>query len=444
MNADVNNLWQQTLPSLEKELTKIAYDTWMKTVRPLNLYENTITLGVDSEVHKNFVGNRYRTLIENALHATSSIKYEIEVVLSSEYEKNAESFISTEKNIHSPLTSFISSKYTFDSFVIGNSNRFAHAAAVAVSEDPGHAYNPYFLYGGSGLGKTHLMQAIANYIIESSPQKKVLYVTSEAFTNDLINAIKNNKNEQFREKYRNIDVLLIDDIQFIGGRDRSQEEFFHTFNALYDAEKQIIISSDKSPREMKHFEDRLVSRLEWGLTADIQQPDLETRIAILKKKAQLRNFTVSTDVLEYIADKIPSNVRDMEGALNKIIAYSSLYQGAMTVDLVPEALKDVFGIGTGREITCNIIIEHVARYFDIHIEDMRSKKRTRDITFPRQVAMYLCRTLTDVSLPKIGDCFGGRDHTTVMHAFDKISESFAQNAQTKRIIDDLMVAITGK
>ena len=293
------------------------------------------------------------------------------------------------------------------------------------------------MYGGSGLGKTHLMQAVANYILLQNPSKKVLYVTSETFTNDLISAIKNKRNEQFRARYRNNDILLIDDIQFIGGREASQEELFHTFNSLYDSEKQIIISSDKSPKEMKHFEDRLISRFEWGLTADIQQPDLETRIAILRKKSQLKNFNVNDDVLTFIADKIPSNVRDMEGALNKIIAYSSLYKGEITVDIVPEALKDMLSNGTKPVINCSVITEHVSRYFDLTIEDFKSRKRSRDINNPRQIAMYLCRTLTDVSLPKIGNYFGGRDHTTVMHACDKITNLYKEDVETHKYINEL-------
>lgn len=444
MKSDVTYIWSEILNCLENEVTKIGYDTWIKTVLPLELSDSSIVLGVDSEIHKNYVGNRYRTLIENAIKQVTSRALKIDVVLSQEYDTSNLKKLSVSYNTNGSYSSGISDKYTFDSFVIGNSNKFAHAFSVAVAEDPGKAYNPFFIYGGSGLGKTHLMHAVANYILSQTPDKRVLYVTSETFTNDLINAIKNNKNEQFREKYRNNDVLLIDDIQFISGHDKTQEELFHTFNTLHDAEKQIIISSDKSPKEMKHFEERLISRFEQGLTADIQQPDIETRIAILRKKAQIKNFYVNDDVLIYIADKMPSNVRDMEGALNKIIAYSSLYKGELTVDIIPEALKDIIEQGSKHTISCNVIIDHVSRYYDIHVDDFKSKRRSRDITYPRQIAMFLCRKMTDVSLPKIGDSFGGRDHTTVMHACEKIGNEYNDNNETQKSIDELEKIINGK
>lgn len=444
MKSDITYIWGEILNCLENEVTKIGYDTWIKTVLPLEISDDAIVLGVDSEIHKNYVGNRYKTLIENAIKQVTSRALKIEVVLTQEHETTNLNKSNASLNNNRSYSSGISDKYTFDSFVIGNSNKFAHAFSVAVAENPGKAYNPFFIYGGSGLGKTHLMHAVANYILSQTPNKRVLYVTSETFTNDLINAIKNNKNEQFRERYRNNDVLLIDDIQFIGGRDKTQEELFHTFNTLHDSEKQIIISSDKSPKEMKHFEERLISRFEQGLTADIQQPDIETRIAILRKKAQIKNFSVNDDVLIYIADKMPSNVRDMEGALNKIIAYSSLYKGELTVDIIPEALKDIIEQGSKHTITCNVIIDHVSRYFDIHVEDFRSKKRSRDITYPRQIAMYLCRKMTDISLPKIGDFFGGRDHTTVMHACEKIGNEYKESSETQKTIDELGKIINGK
>src|SRR5699024_8141486 len=308
-------------------------------------------------------------------------------------------------------------KYSFDTFVIGNSNRFAHAASLAVAEAPAQSYNPLFIYGGVGLGKTHLMHAIAHYILSQSPDTKVVYVSSEKFTNELINSIREYRNEEFRNKYRNVDVLLVDDIQFIAGKEGTQEEFFHTFNALHEANKQIIISSDRPPKEIPTLEDRLRSRFEWGLIADIQAPDLETRIAILKKKAKVENINVPDDVMLYIATKIKSNIRELEGALIRMVAYSSLTNEDITVELAEEALKDIISNDKPKEITVNSIKDVVSKDFSIKIEDFNSKKRTRAIAYPRQIAMYLTRELTDLSLPKIGDEFGGRDHTTVIHAY---------------------------
>ncbi len=340
--------------------------------------------------------------------------------------------------------SILNPKYTFDTFVIGNSNRFAHAAALAVAEAPAKAYNPLFIYGGVGLGKTHLMHAIGHYILNQNSLQRVLYVSSEKFTNELINAIKDNKNEEFRSKYRNIDVLLVDDIQFIAGKERTEEEFFHTFNALYEANKQIIISSDKPPKEITSLEDRLRSRFEWGLTADMQAPDLETRIAILRKKAQLENLDVPNEIVVFIADKIASNIRELEGALNKVIAYSSLTQNEITLDIANEALKDILSANNTKVLNCATIQEVVARYFDIRPEDFKSKKRTRDIAYPRQIAMYLCRDLTDMSLPKIGEGFGGRDHTTVIHACEKINYELENNSETRRAVSEIKRNLLGK
>jgi chromosomal replication initiator protein len=334
-------------------------------------------------------------------------------------------------------------KYTFDTFVIGNSNRFAHAASLAVAEAPAQAYNPLFIYGGVGLGKTHLMHAIGHYTLSQNPNASVVYVSSEKFTNELINSIRDDRNDEFRNKYRNVDVLLIDDIQFIAGKERTQEEFFHTFNALHEANKQIIISSDRPPKEIPTLEDRLRSRFEWGLIADIQPPDLETRIAILKKKAKVENINVPNDVMLYIATKIKSNIRELEGALIRIVAYSSLTNKEVTVELAEEALKDIISDSRPRQITVNLIKEVVSKSFNVKIEDFNSKKRTRAIAYPRQVAMYLCRELTDLSLPKIGDEFGGRDHTTVIHAYDKISTDVNNNSEFKRRLEDIAKEIKG-
>ena len=444
MNVQLSNLWQKTLDLLKNELTEISFNTWIKTIEPITINSNTIELGVPSDFNKGIIDSRYSALIRNAIKQATSREYNISVTIPSQeshkkYLDRAESAANEETSM-----SILNPKYTFDTFVIGNSNRLAHAASVAVAESPAKAYNPLFIYGGVGLGKTHLMHAIGHYIHNQFSSLKVLYVSSEKFTNELINAIKDDKNEAFRYKYRNIDVLLIDDIQFIGGKERTQEEFFHTFNALYEANKQIIISSDKPPKEITTLEERLRSRFEWGLIADIQPPDLETRIAILRKKAQTENLIVPNDVMVFIADKIASNIRELEGALNRVIAYSSLTENEISIDLANEALKDILSAHKARIINSSVIIDAVSRYFDLKPDEFKSKKRNRDISFPRQIAMYLCRELTDMSLPKIGDEFGGRDHTTVIHAFDKITGDMEVNPETRRTIDELKKNIIGK
>jgi chromosomal replication initiator protein len=404
----------------------------------------SINLGVPAEFNKGILESRYAFLIKNAVKQITSREYTINFVIPS--QENTKKHIPRSESVNNDELTFsiLNPKYTFDTLVIGNGNRFAHAASLAVAESPAKAYNPLFLYGGVGLGKTHLMHAIGHFILGQNPSAKVLYVSSEKFTNELINAIKDDKNEDFRYRYRNIDVLLIDDIQFIGGKERTQEEFFHTFNALYEANKQIILSSDKPPKDITTLEERLRSRFEWGLIADIQPPDLETRIAILRKKAQLENLDVSNDVMVFIADKIASNIRELEGALNRVIAYSSLTEGEITVDLAAEALKDILSTNKAKVISSKTIQEAVGRYYGIKPEEFKTKKRNREISYPRQIAMYLCRELTEMSLPKVGDEFGGRDHTTVIHACDKIIEDIKNNSETRRSIEELKRNISGK
>ncbi len=346
--------------------------------------------------------------------------------------------------VNDEMSTMLNPKYTFDSFVIGNSNRFAHAASLAVAEAPAKAYNPLFIYGGVGLGKTHLMHAIGHYILDNNPKSQVVYVSSEKFTNELINSIKDDKNVEFRNKYRNIDILLVDDIQFIAGKERTQEEFFHTFNALYEANKQIIISSDRPPKEIPTLEDRLRSRFEWGLIADIQAPDFETRMAILKKKADVEKLNIPNEVMVYIATKIKSNIRELEGALIRIVAFSSLTNKEISVDLASEALKDIISSKQTKQVTIDIIQEVVANYYNLKIEDLKSSRRTRNIAFPRQIAMYLSRKLTDMSLPKIGEEFGGRDHTTVIHAYEKISNNLKKDESLQNAINELNKRINQK
>ena len=331
-------------------------------------------------------------------------------------------------------------KYTFDTFVVGSNNNLAHAAALAVAESPGEIYNPLFIYGGVGLGKTHLMHAIAHFILKNNPSAKILYVSSETFTNELIDAIRNKNNittTEFREKYRNNDVLLIDDIQFIIGKESTQEEFFHTFNTLYESKKQIIISSDKPPKEIETLEERLRSRFEWGLTVDIQSPDYETRMAILRKKEEMEGYNIDNEVIKYIATNIKSNIRELEGALTKIVALSRLNKCDITLGLAEEALKDIISPNAQREVTPNLIIQVVSDHFGITPLDISSQKRTKEIVYPRQIVMYLCRNMTETPLQSIGRILGGRDHTTIIHGSEKIAADMNKDENLKNTIEIL-------
>ncbi len=442
MSAQLIDIWHKTLNLLKEELTEISFNTWIKTIEPISISQNSITFSVVDDFTKGILDSRYTSLIKNAIRAITLKEYNVNFKTLSQLEPTKQA---TETNINEDSSvSILNPKYTFSTFVIGNSNRFAHAASLAVAESPAKAYNPLFLYGGVGLGKTHLMHAIGHYVLLQNPTSKVLYVSSEKFTNELINAIKDDRNEEFRCKYRNIDVLLIDDIQFIAGKERTQEEFFHTFNALYEANKQIILSSDKPPKDITTLEERLRSRFEWGLIGDMQPPDYETRIAILRKKAQLENLNIPDEVIADIAIKIQSNIRELEGALNRVIAYSSLTEKDISIEVANEALRDLLNGNKTKTINCSLIQSTVARHFDLKVDVFKSKKRSRDIAYPRQIAMFLCRELTDMSLPKIGEEFGGRDHTTVLHAFSKISEEIAAHSEIILTIDEIKNDIIGK
>lgn len=445
MDQDLEEIWLSSLDIIRTELTEVSFNTWLKTIEPIAINNNRIMLGAPNEFTKSILEARYLTLIQNAVNQASNEDYEISFLIPGEDATEGPKD-TNEKPIDNTMVikSQLNPKYIFDTFVIGNSNRFAHAASLAVAEAPAMAYNPLFIYGGVGLGKTHLMHAIGHYILTQNPKANVVYVSSEKFTNELINSIRDDKNVEFRNKYRNVDVLLIDDIQFIAGKERTQEEFFHTFNALHDANKQIIISSDRTPKEIPTLEDRLRSRFEWGLIADIQAPDFETRVAILRKKAQMENIDVSNDIMEYIATKIKSNIRELEGALIRVVAYSSLTNKDITIDLTEEALKDILSADRPKEVNIAYIKEVVSTKLGIKMDDFDSKKRTRTIAYPRQIAMYLSRELTDLSLPKIGEQFGGRDHTTVIHAYDKISKEIEDDAKLKRKIDNLIKEIKGE
>jgi chromosomal replication initiator protein len=442
MDGGLKELWEKTLNIMKDELTEVSFNTWIKSSIPLSLSNNTLKLGVPNNFTKEILETRYKDLLINALNIISSKNYNIELVIASEEsidldERTNKKDLKSAVTVIDEMSATLNPKYTFDSFVIGNSNRFAHAASLAVAESPAKAYNPLFIYGGVGLGKTHLMHAIGHYILQNNPKSRVVYVSSEKFTNELINSIKDDKNEEFRSKYRKVDVLLIDDIQFIANKERTQEEFFHTFNALHDANKQIILSSDRPPKEIPTLEDRLRSRFEWGLIADMQPPDFETRIAILKKKADVEGLNISNDVMSYIATKIKSNIRELEGALIRIVAYSSLTNKEINIDLAAEALKDIISSKQSKQITIDLIIDVTANYFNLRIEDFKSQRRTRNVAYPRQIAMYLARKLTDTSLPKIGEEFGGRDHTTVIHAHDKITEGLKEDEGLQEAINEI-------
>lgn len=450
MNKELFDIWEKTLNIVKAELTEVSFNTWLKCIEPLFIEGDTITLGIPNDFTKGILEARYQTLILNAMKLVTSKKYNLNFVLNNEenikmiVNQRYQNKIPDHKAVQEDMNSqVLNPKYTFDTFVIGNSNRFAHAASLAVAESPAKAYNPLFIYGGVGLGKTHLMHAIGHYILDNNPKLKVVYVSSEKFTNELINSIKDDKNVMFRNRYRNVDILLIDDIQFIAGKERTQEEFFHTFNDLYEANKQIIISSDRPPKEIPTLEDRLRSRFEWGLIADIQPPDFETRIAILKKKADVENLNISNDVMVYIANRIQSNIRELEGALIRVVAYSSLANREISVDLANEALKDIISNKT-KQITIELIQDVVASYFNLRTEDFKSKRRTRNVSYPRQIAMYLARKLTDLSLPKIGDEFGGRDHTTVIHAYEKITSDLSVDEGLRDTLNEINKKLSQK
>lgn len=440
---DIVSLWDKTLQLIKGELSPPSFNAFFKQIIPLKIHMNELILLVPNDFTKGILEDRYLNLIESSINQLSLKKYKVKFVLDEKYVEGLEE---EPKSSNIPQKNYpnLNPKYTFDTFVIGNSNRFAHAACVAVAESPARAYNPLFLYGGVGLGKTHLMHAIGHHIITQKKDAKVVYVSSEKFTNELINSIKDDRNEEFRNKYRNVDILLIDDIQFIAGKERTQEEFFHTFNTLHEANKQIILSSDRPPKEIPTLEDRLRSRFEWGLIADIQAPDFETRMAILKKKADVEKLNVPNEVMVYIATKIKSNIRELEGALIRIVAYSSLTNREITVDLASEALKDIISNKQNKSITIDLIQDVVATYFNLRVEDLKSQRRTRNVAYPRQIAMYLSRKLTDMSLPKIGEEFGGRDHTTVIHAYEKISESLNRDESLEHTLNDITKKLTQK
>lgn len=437
MNSyDLAEIWVRCKDKLKESFNEKVFNVWIKPIMPLEVTDTYYKVAVKNDFFKTMLEENYAQVIEGVLAGIMSknIKLIIETMDNGSSGSEAaeempavpakreqQQLFNENTSVQQPDESNLNPKYVFETFVIGNSNRFAHAAAQAVANDPAHAYNPLFLYGGVGLGKTHLMHAIGNRIKQNNPSMKVLYTSSEKFTNEIINSIQNKTTEAFRQKYRNIDCLIIDDIQFLKGKEQTQVEFFHTFNALKDADKQIIISSDRPPREIETLEDRLRSRFDQGLTADIQTPDLETRMAILRTKAASDNIVLPTEVITMLATNIATNIREIEGAYNKIVAYTSLMHMPITVETAQKVLSDMGNDIKTRTITYEGIIKVVADHYNVKQDELFNKKRTQNIAFPRQVAMYLCRELADLSYPRIGELFGGRDHTTVIHAYEKIS-----------------------
>ena len=475
---DLGVIWQQTIDSLAETSLSAQQRAFVSLTRPMGLVEGTALIAAPNDFTKDFLETRLRPMVTEALSAAMGQDIRLAVTVDPTISEIAGDDDSVENALDdvadatfstdapsttahafaddpdlpenrpgggTPVTSSsegrLNTKYTFDTFVIGSSNRFAHAAAVAVAEAPAKAYNPLFIYGGSGLGKTHLLHALGHYARTLYKGTRVRYVSSEEFTNDFINSIRDDKSAAFQRRYRDVDILLVDDIQFLSGKVQTQEEFFHTFNTLHNANKQIVITSDLAPKQLQDFEDRMRSRFEWGLTTDVQPPDLETRIAILRKKSAQERLTAPPEVLEYIASKISSNIRELEGALIRVTAFASLNRQPVDQPLAELVLKDLFPSDTGPEITTAQIMTTTAAYFGVSVDDLCSTSRSRVLVTARQIAMYLCRELTDLSLPKIGQAFGGRDHTTVMHADRKIRQLIGERRSLYNQVADLTARI---
>lgn len=425
MQRRVEDVWNEVLDNVSEHINAPSLKVWFEGTRPLNLYENSLEISVPNSFAKEYIESRFRPLLEEALDSVMGQEETSLIVTVGDGANrtwtNGSDTEGAESVLNAKPPRSVRFKYTFDSFVTGAGNRFAHAAALAVAESPGTQYNPLFIYGGVGLGKTHLLRAVGQYVEDQDPSMRVRYVTCEQFTNDFINSMRDNAPLQFQKRYRENDILLIDDIQFLENKIETQEAFFHTFNALYDEEKQVVIASDRHPKYIQTLEQRLVSRFEWGLITDITPPDLETRIAILRKKAILDKLEVDDEVLTFIASKVSTNIRELEGALVRILAYASLYGRQVSVALAEEVLRDILPDSAYREIPIELIQHEVCRYFGIAKQDLVGTSRSKAFAYPRQVAMYLSRELTEISLPKIGKAFGGRDHSTVMHATAKIA-----------------------
>ncbi len=437
-----DELWERSLKKLREVISKPSFESWVRTLKPIALSERELILKAPNKFTVDQIKRRFLKTIENIASEISGKNLSIRLTVpegkeSQHDEDKGNEYQSTERTYLDYRYYGLNPKYVFETFVVGKCNKLAHAAALAVAESPGRTYNPLFIYGGVGLGKTHLMHAIAHYVLKKNPYTKVVYVSSEKFTNELINSIRDDRTNDFRKKYRGVDLLLIDDIQFLSGKEGTQEEFFHTFNTLYEANKQIVISSDRPPKEIPDLEDRLISRFEWGLLADIQPPDYETRVAILKKKMELENIELPEDVVIFIAENFTSNIRELEGALIKLVAHFSLHMDEeITVSKAAEILKDILP-NKRREISIDEVKEAVAIEFNISIADLLSDKRAQEIALPRQVAMYLSREFTNLSLQQISRAFRKKDHTTVLHAHKKISQLLKKNSDLRKRIEKI-------
>ncbi len=435
---DLQELWDKALVIIKSQMNETSFNTWVKTsLSPLKMEGNVLTLCTDVNYIKTML-SRYMDLIASSVSQVAGFPVQVEVVTREE----ANTATIEKQEVKPPVgprangSMQLNPRYTFDSFVVGSSNRFAHAAALAVAEAPAEAYNPLFLYGGVGLGKTHLMHAIGHFVQQQRPDARLMYITSEEFTNEMISAIQQNRNIEFRNRFRNVDILMVDDIQFIAGRDSTQEEFFHTFNALHDDHKQIVLTSDRPPRDIARLEERLRSRFEWGLIADIQRPDIDTRIAILRKKAMTDHIQVSDEVLELIASRVDSNIRELEGSLIRLAAYSNLVNKPITPALCEEALREIFVRQAPKQITAEMIIETVSEFYNLKPEDITGSSRRREITVPRQISMYLSREMAGLSLPQIGQAFGGRDHSTVLYSCNLVAENIKKSANMATLVED--------
>lgn len=432
---DATSIWQDACAILQEEMVRVSYDTWIQNaLKPYALIGDTLVLECLNSVMLDFGVTRFTSQIQKAVNTASGRSLKLEILCDGALQSRVREL---EAAVTGNTLAHLNPKYTFDTFVVGAGNRFAHAVSLAVAEVPAKAYNPLFIYGGVGLGKTHLMHAIGHYAHELYPDMKIVYITSEDFTNQLIRAMQDNKTQEFRDRFRNADILMVDDIQFIAGKHSTQEEFFHTFNHLREAGKQIVMISDKPPKEIQRLEERLSSRFEGGLLADIQRPDFETRLAILRKKAEFEKISVSDEILELIAEKIDTNVRELEGSLTRLTAYSALARRPIDIQLAREALRELFNHSESRRITCEAIQEAVASYYGVNVDDLKSPRRSHEIAVPRQIAMYLTREMLGLSLTKIGEAFGGRHYTTVMSSIDKVEESIRQSPSLASVLDDI-------
>ena len=447
MNSNIEQVLNEAKELLKDEMSQISHKTWIEPLKIASIVDNNVTLVSEDSFKRDMADTKFHDLIMNTFSVILQKNCTLSIICKDEIPVVEEKKIEVQNvsNNNQYVGTSLNPKYNFSTFVVGDNNRFAHAASLAVAEAPASAYNPLFLYGGVGLGKTHLMHAIGNEVLFNNRNANVLYVTSERFTNEFIDALKSAGTEKFRQKYRNIDVLLIDDIQFIAGKERLQEEFFHTFNTLHESGKQIVISSDRPPRDIPLLEDRLKSRFEWGLLADVSMADYETRLAILRKKTDENHVIIDDEILSDIALKIDSNIRELEGVFNKLVAQASLTHTPITMEMAEKAINVVI-LQKASVISVEYIQEMVCKYFNITIKDLKSSQRSNDIAFPRQVGMYLCRILTNESYPKIGEAFGKRDHTTVMHAYKKIEQDIKQNPEsnTKLIVDSVKKIILSK